>query len=158
MLPDIFHEPTEDELRNYMNGFPLLEGFDVINDPYVLPISIQEFWDSFYSNHSRFSAQESHAESENFGPYTDWYEPEEEQFENFENMEVLSQRDIEVYWSLPRNPIWSEGVATKHYLLMSQTPTEIAMAIKVGQYGFPYAEDFELFEYWEVRALDERSN
>jgi hypothetical protein len=102
-----------------MNSFPILDGFEMVNNPYVLPISIQEFWDSFYSNHSLFSSQLSHASSETFGAYTDWYEPEKDEFRSFEGKPVSQQRDIEVNFTLPRNPIYSSGTAEKHYLLLS---------------------------------------
>ena len=94
-----------------MDSFPVRAGFEMVNNPYILPISIQEFWDSFYANHSLFSSQLSHAATETFGVYTDWFEPEENKFRTFDGSPVSQQRDMSVDFKLPRNPIYSSGTA-----------------------------------------------
>jgi hypothetical protein len=107
VIVEVYDEPTEEELKEYMNGFPLRSDFQMVNNPYILPISIQEFWDTFYADHSLFSSQLSHAASETFGVYTDWYEPEEDKFKTFDGTPVKQQRDMQVDFKLPRNPIYS---------------------------------------------------
>ena len=52
-----YKEPTDDALVSYINSFPLLPNFELL-ETYVLPISVDEVWDNFYADVSLFYSNE----------------------------------------------------------------------------------------------------
>lgn len=150
-------EPSQAELLKLIKKVPLKEGFEQVADAYTLPISITQFWDTFFADDSLFYSQLSHPETEKFGEYSSWFKPTDKKYTSFEGSSVQLQRDMAVDFKMPSNPFASGGTAHKHYMLLNKSETELDIAIRVTQEGFPYAENFELLELWNVRSTESNS-
>ena len=141
------------------NGQPIREGFGTLENVYVLPISVGEYWDNFYADDADYFYNKTLLEKgDEVHNWSDWYKPTEEKYMEWFGQEVLQQRDIEVAFDLPPNPFIKHATATKHYLLLNKTETSLDIAVLDNQNGFPYAESFETLEFWEIKAADPRSN
>jgi len=79
---------------------------------------MNEFWSTFYADDSLFYSQLSHPSSETYGNYGYWQKPTEDKFRSFVGRGVEMQRDIDVEFELPANPIYSHGTATKHFMIL----------------------------------------
>lgn len=88
-----------------------------------MPISITEFWETFYADDSLFSSTESSPSVGTYKDFTSWFTPTEEEFKTFYNTAVEQQRDVNVDFSDEPNPIYSRGSAVNHYLLLQKTET-----------------------------------
>ena len=98
----------------------------------------------FYADESLFHSEEAYGETETLGYYSSWHDPSEAKFSSLLGTKVEQQRDIEVQFDLPPNPFLKHGTAQKHYLLLRKTETEMDIAVRVTQSGFPYADAGEM--------------
>ena len=60
-------------------------------------------------------------------------------------------------FDLPPNPFLKHGTAQKHFLLLRKTETEMDVAIRVTQSGFPYADAAEMLQIWEYKQVNPQS-
>jgi hypothetical protein len=124
-----------------------------------LPLSISEYWDNFYANDAPYFVSKALTEKgDDVHSWSDWFPPSENHFREWHGKTVEKQRNLEVAVALPSNPFTKNATATKHFLLISQTDTNLEIAVIDSQKGFPYAETFETLQLWEVKATDPRSN
>ena len=139
--------------------FPLLDEFIMWQNPYVLPLSLQEYWDHFYANGAdNFYNFTLIDKGERPYDETQWFEPEIDHYKQWFNKEVKLQRNLSLEFDLPPNPIVKHVSTTKHYMLVSHTDTLLEIGVIDNQSGFPYASSFELYELWEIRSPYARSN
>lgn len=81
-----YKEPSDAELLSFMDQFPLLPGFTLLQT-YILPISVQEVWDNYYADVSFFYSSEATAET--VGEHDPvWHDPEP-YYKTFEGIPVL---------------------------------------------------------------------
>jgi len=72
-----------------MSTFDLPDGFELVENPYVLPITLGEFWGYFFANNSLFGSDASHPVSEIIDACSDWHLPTKEN-KSFLNQTVTS--------------------------------------------------------------------
>lgn len=58
--------------------YPVLPEFQLYLRPYVLPLSLQEYWDNFYSDDGHYFYDKTvEARGEIVRSFTDWFKPTE---------------------------------------------------------------------------------
>ena len=69
--------------------FPLLDEFIMWQNPYVIPLSLQEYWDHFYANGAdNFYNFTLIDKGERPYDETQWFEPEIDHYKQWFNKEV----------------------------------------------------------------------
>ena len=138
--------------------YPVMPDFSFFQKPYVLPLSLQEYWDNFYSDDGDYFYDKTLlAKGEKVGSVTNWMDPINDHYKMWFDQKVMQLKEITVEFELPPNPFVRDAWTTKHLMLLSKTETSLDVGVIDDQKGFPYATSFDFYERWEIRTTDPRS-
>ncbi len=85
--------------------YPVMPGFSFFQKPYVLPLSLQEYWDNFYSDDGDYFYDKTLlAKGDKVGSVNNWMDPINDHYKMWFDQKVMQLREITVEFELPPNP------------------------------------------------------
>ena len=144
-----------------LDEFPAIDGFVTFVDPWIVPLSLQECWETFYAEGAPHPNDKlSAAAGANIVEFTKRQDPDVSELKKYKEwmgQPVQKYNRMKTVFPLPPNPLISEVASISHIMLMKKEDTLIEITKINTTKGFPFADSVSMEEHLEVRTADPRS-
>ena len=130
-----------------MDEVPIRPGLEMSSNPFIVKLSLTQFWDCFYANDAPYFGfrkellEEDGRDTLNY--YTDWFAPNETAFETTNGMSVRLVRKADWVTKVEGNPLMDSTSFTGHTLLIDNgNDSFLQLESRVQGYDFTLSDRF----------------
>ena len=150
-----YQEPSESDLINMINRIPLESHMSVATEPFVLNMSLQEYWNCFYDDYAPFFVNKflEDAGDELIGEATNWQDPStlnKSFYTDRWGYDLKSYRTFDAKVYVDGNPLSDHMQSHINMLLLDKSDSSIVSAEVIESSGMMYSERFQVIAKVEV--------
>ena len=149
-----YQEPSEADIINLVNQIPLESHMTVANHPFVLDMSLQEFWNAFYDDHAPFFVNQFiESQGGELVGETKWQDPTTRAKQFYPerwDYDLKSYRTFDAKVYVDGNPFTDKMHSRINMLLLDKSDTSIVSAEVVESSGMTYADRFQVVAKVEI--------
>jgi len=144
-----------------MHEIPLELGMKQHLQPFILNMSLEEFWNAFYDDSAPFFVSKVLLdEGDELLSETRWDDPanaNKDYILHAWDKSVISYRTYDSKLYVDSNPFSDHVMSFKNILLLEKTDTSIVIKELIETHGVIYSERFNMFAKWDIFTPDPKS-